>query len=85
MTENPRHGSEGHLTATRESAPKPEVREKGRAVPESLHESFRAAADVAISRIMKRVASKEGMPTDAKTYRDEIVAVLKETDVRLPQ
>lgn len=85
MPESHRNGSEAPSATSREPAAKSEVRERGRAVPESLRESFRTAADVAISRIMKRVASKEGMPTDAKTYRDEIVAVLKETDARLPE
>lgn len=59
--------------------------EKGNRVPESLREAFKAAADVAVSRIMKRVASKEGMPTDAQTYRGEIIAVLKEMDAKLPE
>ena len=71
--------------AVGESSPKGESKEKARQVPESLREAFKAAADVAISRVMSKVASKEGMPTDAKTYRAEIVAVLKETDARLPE
>lgn len=41
--------------------------------------------DVAISRVMARIVSKEGMPTDARTYRNETVAVLKEMDARLPE
>jgi hypothetical protein len=53
-------------------------------MPESLQEAFKSAADVAISRIMKRVASPEGMSTDAKAYRNEIIAVLRETDAKLP-
>lgn len=68
-----------------ESLAKAESKEKTRQVPESLREAFKAAADVAISRVMAKVASKEGMPTDAKTYRAEVVAVLRETDAKLPE
>ncbi len=71
--------------AAAESLPKGEAREKTRQVPESLREAFKSAADVAISRVMAKVASKEGMPTDAKTYRAEVVAVLRETDAKLPE
>lgn len=59
--------------------------EKIRKVPESLREALKSAMDVAISRIMVKVASKEGMPTDAKAYLTEIVAVLRETDAKLPK
>lgn len=68
-----------------ESLTKGETKEKTRQVPESLREAFKAAADVAISRVMAKVASKEGMPTDAKTYRAEVIAVLRETDAKLPE
>lgn len=60
-------------------------RKEKRRMPESLREAFNAAADVAISRLMKKVASKEGMPTDAAAYRTEIVAVLKGMDAKLPE
>ncbi|MFZ3233359.1 MAG: hypothetical protein WA194_07760 [Patescibacteria group bacterium] len=75
----------GDKPAAGESLPKGETREKMRQVPESLREAFKAAADVAISRVMAKVASKEGMPTDAKTYRAEVIAVLRETDAKLPE
>jgi hypothetical protein len=71
--------------AAGESFAKNGTREKGRQVPESLREALKAAADVAISRVMTKVASKEGMPTDAKTYRTEVIVVLRETDAKLPE
>lgn len=93
MAERPTHeSSEKRETrpaadkpAAGESLPKGGTKEKTRQVPESLREAFKAATDVAISRVMAKVASKEGMPTDAKTYRAEVVAVLRETDAKLPE
>lgn len=71
--------------AAGESFAKNGAKEKGRQVPESLREALKSAVDVAISRVMAKVASKEGMPTDAKTYRAEVIAVLRETDAKLPE
>lgn len=93
MAETPTHDSfekrgarpAADKPAAGEFLPKAAAKEKARQVPESLREAFKAAADVAISRIMTKVASKEGMPTDAKSYRAEIVAVLRETDAKLPE
>lgn len=93
MAETPTHESsekrEARPTADKpsagESLPRAAAKEKIRQVPESLREAFKAATDVAISRVMAKVASKEGMSTDAKTYRAEVIAVLKETDAKLPE
>lgn len=82
---SPRRSPSSEKGREGEVSTKGESKEKTRQVPESLREAFKSAADVAISRIMSKVASKEGMPTDAKTYRAEIIAVLKETDARLPE
>ena len=83
--ETPRKPGRDERFIGRESLPIPVGKEKIRKMPESLQEAFKSAADVAISRIMKRVASPEGMSTDAKAYRNEIIAVLRETDAKLPE
>lgn len=90
MPESPRTPSEPIVRtekpAAREVSSNPGgSKEKLRQVPESLREALKTATDVAISRIMSKVASKEGMSTDARAYRAEIIAVLKEADAKLPE
>ncbi len=77
-----------HPSPERIEAPRPEPTEKTKErprIPRSLQETLEAAADVATERLLTKLDSPEGLRTDFKTYRAELVAVLGEMEARLPK
>lgn len=50
-----------------------------------MPEMLRIAIDIAMKRVLQKINSQEGLRTDPHSYCTEVIGVLKEMDVKLPE